>query len=50
VNIDRSPEAQEIMAKLAKLSALEYERRLTDDEKAELKSLMAQLPNTPINL
>lgn len=49
-NIERAPESQEILSRVSELSGLEYERRLTDTEKAELRSLMDMLPKTPINL
>jgi len=49
-NIERSPEAQEIIKELAQLSLLRFKERLTDEQKQQMKSLKDKLPRTPLNL
>jgi predicted ATPase len=46
-NIDRSPEAQAKLERIAALSAKEIHAPLSDTEEEELATLMAQLPETP---
>lgn len=49
-NIERSPEAQEIIKELAQLSLLRFKERLTDEQKQQMKLLKDKLPRTPLNL
>lgn len=46
-NIDRSPEAQEKLDRVAALSAKELDEPLTNLEEKELRTLMDELPSTP---